>query len=119
MGDEAGPDIHESSQGENVLKFMLSEMLADHLEDESAFQTRTKKIIEQFFSQSSDPMTSVFHTMKVLKNLSGVRMWSPLYISSIAHIQADVTRREAFLAFPDPENKVCYLAFKTGKKRDE
>lgn len=44
MGDEAGPDIHESwlvivqeegsSQGENVLNFMLSEMLADHLEDE-------------------------------------------------------------------------------------
>ena len=34
MGDEAGPDIHESSQGENVLNFRLSEMLADHLEDE-------------------------------------------------------------------------------------
>ena len=93
-------------------------LIAATISSRSAFQTRTKKIIEQFFSQSSDPMTSVFHTMKVLKNLSGVRMWSPLYISSIAHIQADVTRREAFLAFPDPENKVLLLGVQD-KKRDE
>ncbi|XP_010466137.1 PREDICTED: uncharacterized protein LOC104746375 [Camelina sativa] len=80
----------------------------------SALQSSKKQLFER-----PDDKTTVLNTMMVLNNLSGVRMWSPLYLASMRHIQADVTHREAFLAFSDPEDKVCYLEYKTGKKRDE
>lgn len=118
-----------SSNGEIILNFLLSQLLddmSDDLTDElddilaasipslSALKTCNKQLLEP-----SDYKTTVFQTMKVLNNLTGVRMWSPLYLASMSHIQADVTHREAFLAFSDPEDKICYLEYKTGKKRDE
>ncbi|XP_010508045.1 PREDICTED: uncharacterized protein LOC104784686 [Camelina sativa] len=105
---------------------MLHDMYADMYDDLtrdldaaripsfSALQSSKRQLFER-----PDDKTTVLNTMMVLNNLSGVRMWSPLYLASMRHIQADVIHREAFLAFSDPEDKVCYLECKTGKKRDE
>ncbi|ESQ47913.1 hypothetical protein EUTSA_v10022056mg [Eutrema salsugineum] len=127
--DYASGSSEGSSQGENFVDFMLSEMLADMSDDSedvldyaiaaNSLQPETKQVLAQLWPPRSDHKPNVSDTMKVLDHLSGVRMGSPLYIASMAHIQADVIHREAFLAFRDPEDKVCYLEYKTGKKRDE
>ncbi|CAE5967884.1 unnamed protein product [Arabidopsis arenosa] len=130
---EEESDENSASDGKILMDYLMSEMIADMYHDMfddmfgdflfddflgasipslSALQTCNKQ-------PSDDKTSTVFDTMKVLNNLTGVRMWSPLYIASLSHIQADVTHREAFLAFSDPEDKICYLEHKTGKKRDE
>ncbi|EOA31625.1 hypothetical protein CARUB_v10014823mg [Capsella rubella] len=114
-----------SSDGEMILDLLLDDMsddLTDQLDDIiapripslRALQTSNNQLLER-----SDYKYTVFHAMTALNNLTGVRMWSPLYLASMRHIQADVTHREAFFAFPDPEDKICFLEYRTGKKRDE
>ncbi|XP_010489954.1 PREDICTED: uncharacterized protein LOC104767659 [Camelina sativa] len=142
MSDDSTDNSEESSDEENLLEYQTSSMIRDMIDDMyremvhdmyadmyddltkdldaaripsfSALQTSKKQLFER-----PDDKTTVLNTMMVLNNLSGVRMWSPLYLASMRHIQADVIHREAFLAFSDSEDKICYLEYKTGKKRDE
>lgn len=124
---EEESDENSATYGKILMDYLLSEMIADMYDDftDDLFDILAARIpslsaLQTCNKQPSDDKTStVFDTMKVLNNLTGLRMWSPLYLASLSHIQADVTHREAFLAFSDPEDKICYLEYKTGKKRDE
>ncbi|CAH8261094.1 unnamed protein product [Arabidopsis lyrata] len=124
---EEESDENSASYGKILMDYLMSEMIADMYDDftDDLFDILAARIpslsaLRTCNKQPSDDKTStVFYSMNVLNNLTGVRMWSPLYVASLTHIQAHVTHREAFLAFSDPENKICYLEHKTSKKRDE
>ncbi|VYS57954.1 unnamed protein product [Arabidopsis thaliana] len=130
MSDASGSE--ESSDEENLVDSLMSEMinewydemyddLTDGLDDILAARIPSLSALRTSNKQPSDSNKTsiVFDSMKALHDLPGVRMWSPLYRASLTYFQADVTHREAFLAFSDPEDKICYLENKTGKKRDE
>lgn len=66
-----------------------------------------------------DYICSVMHAMDVLNGLPRVKKWSPLYRASMDHLMADVTHRQAFLTFSDPEDMIRYLRYKTKKTERE
>lgn len=84
--------------------------------------TRRKKVTATSSSSRNalkmnhpDYICSVTHAMDILNGLSRVKKWSPLYRASMDHLMADVTHRQAFLSFSDPEDRIRYLRYKTKK----
>ncbi|VVA95875.1 unnamed protein product [Arabis nemorensis] len=87
----------------------------------SLSRTRRKKVTASSSSSRNalknhpDYICSVTHAMDVLNGLPRLKKWTPLYQASMDHLMADVTHRQAFLSFSDPEDRIQYLRYKTKK----